>query len=388
MAKCPKIVAKLDGIYYTLQVMKTLIRYGGSMDYGKRWLRYVVGFFSLGIIFLIVPLEKSSAQCSLDMQVSTIPVQQLSPADIDFEHFDSRSLLFTITITNSNPDTVNADLEGFVDIYLADGTNFSDPHAARFTTNQFSVPLGVRTITNLNIGRNGDIGTQKFDFDDAAKNRLQDVSLSTGKFPAGRYVFHLELHSSCTQTIPTKDVVFQLQNASRVELRSPQDGTTTNEFPFFEFFQEGSSAVLTVAEKTDNQSREDAISRKPPMLEVELSGQNSFLYSGGRPLEEGKTYVWDIVSNSAGAGGTAVEVSSPIWSFTVSNSASNSIGSLLMDQLLTTFPKYKDLLEQIRKDAFVQAGQCTLNGSTITEPELMNLLSQLRDNDSVIITSE
>jgi hypothetical protein len=342
----------------------------------------------LTILMLATAVSVGYAQCPLDMHITTMPVQQLSPADIDFEHFGSGNLLFTINIGNTGGIDASATIDAALDVNLADGTNYFD--AVTFTTKKFTVPATGKTLTNLDLGHSGAIGTQQFHFDDRAKGKLQDIALSTGHFPAGKYVFHLKLKDvNCgSQIVSTGDILFQLLNASRVELRSPQNGAVTNEFPFFEFFHETNKAVLTVAEKTEGQSLEDAISRTPPMLQVELGEQNSFLYSGGRPLVEGKTYVWGVVGKSVASGGTTVDVPSPIWTFTVSSPSESSQETPFFNQLLLAFPKYKGELEKLKKDGFMQAGNCTLNGATMSEIELMNLLNQLSDNDSVVITFE
>src|ERR1051326_8831651 len=89
-----------------------------------------------------------------------------------------------------------------LDIALADNSgNFSN--AGQLTTKAFTVPhQGIRTITNLNLGTGGDVKTETFEFDDAAKSKLQDGALATGQFPAGTYTIHLGLTNlGCTQEV-------------------------------------------------------------------------------------------------------------------------------------------------------------------------------------------
>ncbi len=391
--KAVKTAENIDNIErnrYTLQNMTTLKRNGGDMGksmISKNILAGILLFFLAGL--LIVCPSGLKAQCPVDMRVTSVPVQQLSLADVDLDHFQSRSLLFTIEITNSGSVNATAKLRGALDIHLADGTNFDN--AITFTTDPFNVPAPAgRTLTNLNLGSNGDIGFLEFYYSPDAKNRIQDVALSTGSLPAGTYVFHLAMNDIlCPTDVKVGDVKLVLQNASRVELRSPQDGATTNEFPLFEFFHDGTKAILTVAELTGDQSREDAISKKPPMLEVELSGQNSFLYSGGRPLERGKTYVWNVVSKSTGIGGVETEISSQLWTFTVSSIAQGAQGLTLLDQIEQILgPKYKSLFDQLKASGYSATGNTTLNGAAISESALLNLLNELRNNDSVELNLE
>jgi hypothetical protein len=365
--------------------MNKLEKYGGVMKtIGNHFLIGYKGFLLL-LVGLAFMTSLSNAQ--LKMSVTYVPVQTLSPSDIDFEHFESRNLLFTVTISNTSGQIYTAKLAGTVDIHLADGS-YDGRRAATFTTKAFEVETNGLTFTNLNIGRNGSIGTEQFFFDQKAKDRLNDAVLSTGKFPAGSYTFHLDLTDTSAIPLDHADVGFEIQNNSRVELRSPQDGETTNEFPFFEFFQEGTQAVLTVAEKSENQSREEAISRQPAMIEKELAGQNSFLYAGGRPLEQGKTYVWQVISKSLSAGGAYAEVSSPIWTFTVSTLPQGGSEPLILSQLLELLAvKNKAIHDEIQSGGYT-VGPYTLNGNLITPGELLNLLNELRDNDTVEVTFE
>lgn len=337
--------------------------------------------YFLAILTGLIALEifcttSAPAQCQPSMTVSHTNVDELSPAEIDFEHFESRASLFTITIANTC--SLHVVLRGSIEIFLADGT--LSGNAGMFTTRPFPVDPPGKTISNMDLGRNGAVSTV-FSFDDNAKQRLQDVSLSTGKFPAGQYTIHLQLLDASLDPIGNPvDIRFDLRNISRVELRSPRDGEATNEFPLFEFYQDGDHAVLTVAEKSPDQSREDAISRKPPMVEVDLTGPNSFLYAGGRPLEDGKTYVWKVVGKKRGTGGVENEVSSTIGLFTVSASGGGGVNDAILNQLEEILgPRYSSIFTQIRAGGFHLTGTYGLNGSTLTQSELLNLLNKLRE---------
>ena len=327
------------------------------------------------------------AQCPVTMEVSHTAAQQLTLADVDFAHFQGTNLLFTVSLRNDNLLDAVVVLHLTLDIALADNSgNFSN--AVQLTTKAFTVPhQGIRTITNLNLGTGGDVKTETFEFDDAAKSKLQDGALATGQFPAGTYTIHLGLTNlGCTQEV----VTIVLRNPSSVELRSPRDDEVTNEFPLFEFYQESDRAVLTVAERTPDQSREDAIDRKPAMLEVELSGQNSFLYSGGRPLEDGKTYVWRVVSKIRSAGGADVDLPSTIGEFKVSASAQASTDDALLSQLEELLgSRYHEVFVQIRNSGFKPTGSFTLNDASLTRNQLLDLINQLREmGDSIELTFE
>jgi hypothetical protein len=144
----------------------------------------------------------------------------------------------------------------------------------------------------------------------------------------------------------------------------------------FEFYQEGGHLTLTVAELGNNQSREDAIAHQPPMLQAQLSGQNSFFYTGGRPLENGKSYVWQIVD-------AASNLSSPIWSFTVASSPVLTSDDAILDMLEQILgSRYASTIRQLREGDFHVDGTIELNGQSLTREQLLNLLNELRSGTS------
>lgn len=326
------------------------------------------------------PLLRAQPTCGLSMQITNTPVEHLGLADVDVDHFESRALLFTVQISNNAGVDRQAQLHVALMITLADGTTY--PTAVEFTTESFTVPALVgRTVTNLDIGKTKEIKTENFTYDENAKNRIQNIALGTGSFPAGRYLFRFSL----IQVTPlcdagNHDIEIVLHNPSRVELRLPADGVTTNEFPFFQFYQDAGRARLTVAELQPGQSREDAITHKPPMLETELTDQNSLLYSGGRPLEQGKTYVWQVVSEVLASGGADNTIASPIWSFTVSSAAEGTAEDAIILQLKEIFgSRFPAIFDQISRGQFRLTGKFTDNQAPLSQTDLLNLLNELRE---------
>lgn len=343
------------------------------------------------IILAAASVSAGRAQCPLTLSpVTYAPVQQLSIADIDFEHFESHTLLFTLEVKNSSGSDVQTQLQVTLDIMLANGT--LNERVLDLMSDPFTIGSSGRTITNLQMGRGGDIEFHNVTLPQDAREKVQDVALATGKFPAGTYTFRFALVNTECGTLPAEPpVVFVVQNPSRVELRSPRDGEVTNEFPLFEFFLDNSDwATLTVAEKDPDQSRDEAIVRQPPMLEVDLTGQNAFPYSGGRPLEDGKSYVWRIVSKTRSPGGTDLEVSSPIGLFTVSASGAASPQDALLNQLEEMLGRrYPGIFKEIRDGGFTLTGQYELNSSSLSRAEVLDLLLQLREmSDTIDLTLE
>ncbi len=317
--------------------------------------------------------------CPPVVSLSHASADQLSLSDLDFEHFRSATLLFTLTIGNSQLLPYEATLSASLDIQFADGSG-SYPDAVTYTSRPFTVPVGGRTVTNLNLGLGStDIKTDQFHFNEAVKQRLKDAGLGTGTLPAGIYTFHIGVQAVGCADGAQDQFVLVVANPSRVELRSPRDGETTTPFPLFEYSWDGAAAELIVAEKNVDQTREDAIERRPPMLDVELFRQNAYFYAGGRPLEQGKTYVWRVIGKITGPNGTITDVPSTVGEFVVGSGEPGSSVDLVMSQLEEMFGKrYPGIFEEIRANGFSLQPSMTLNGASITAQDLLNILLQLR----------
>jgi hypothetical protein len=338
------------------------------------------------MVILLAAGNTASAQ-SLQMEVTYMPVHRLSPADVDFQHGGGTNLLFTIQILNSGESTVSVALQGVLNVHLASG-EFSG-QGASFKSNFFDAPHGTKIIRNFDLYRTGSIGMDHSDVDGKFQGYIND-GLASGLLPEGEYTFVLTLVDANGNSLDgTKEVVFNLKNTSRAELRSPRDGESTNEFPLFEFSFDGDRATIRVAEIGEGQSREDAMSRRPLMLEADVVG-NSYSYNSGRPLENGKTYAWQLSVDQALAGGGTNSVVSPIWEFTVSGANGGGSESAIIRQLEDIFGnRYPDIFKAIHDGGFTPSDRFMLNGSTISLSDLLNLLNEIRQNaDAAELTFE
>jgi len=332
----------------------------------------------VALFLLLVFPQNSSSQCLLTLDVSHTPVQQLSISDIDFEHFQSRTLLFTMAIGNPTLLPVDAILEITMDVSLTDGAVFAP--AITYVSQPFPVKAGGQTYTNLDMGSGSTvIKTGSFDYDAAAKKRFDDVVLGTGKFPSGKYAFLVKVRCAAVTGGEVEErFVLLLRNASRVELRSPLDGESTNQFPLFEFYTDATNARLVVAEIMTGESPQSAINRDPAMLDVDLHNQNSYFYSGGRLLEQGKSYAWQVTGKSLGSGGANDDIKSEIRKFNVTQSGFSEDEILRrLEEILG--PKHKSVFDKIRKGEFKLTGKYSNNNATISTGELLNLIYELRD---------
>ena len=330
------------------------------------------------------PAAAQPAPCPLRLTAIQVPVEQLTIADFDVNHFESRGLLFTVNISNPGPSPVDVQMNVILMIQLATGEDFQP--AAIMKTEPFSVPAPGMTVTNLDLGQSKEIRFESFEIIDAAQDAIEEQTLSSGLLPAGVYTFRFSLEN-CAEAAPV-DVVIRLGNPSRVELISPRNGEGVSQFPFFEFYHEGRSARLTVAELNPGQTPENAIDRDPPMMQVDLATERSYLYSGGRPLEQGKSYVWRVQTLTRVAGGGTVDLSSPVAGFTVSE------GGTYYDALLARLEmmygaQYPDIFRAIREGAYRPTGDYSLDGTALSEADLLKVLDALQEAiDSSELTFE
>ncbi len=343
----------------------------------------VAPWFFAAAVFLAGPGPVRSQTCPLRLQAVSVPVEQLTISDFDLDNFEAKGLLFTVNVINP-PDSpaVDVQMNIILNIQLATGETFFQATIMR--TDPFTVPAGGRTVTNLDLGKSSGIGFEVFDIDDEARAAIEDRTLSTGMLPAGTYALTFSLEN-CTEAFSDGEVVWEIRNPSRVELISPRDGESTGEYPFFEFFQEGPAARLTVAEFTDGQTKEDAITRDPAMLTADLTTERSFLYQGGRPLEKGKSYVWRVEILTTVSGGDELPLSSPVYSFTVSETPGATGDGSDYDAILARLEaiygsRYPDIFRAIREGSFTLTGDYTLDADRITAEDLQALFDTLQES--------
>jgi hypothetical protein len=342
-------------------------------------------------ICLAVPATALPQTCPLGLEAAAVPVEQLTISDFDVDNFQARGVLFTVNISNpADSPAVDVQMNVILNIQLATGEGYAQATIMR--TDPFSIPPGGRTVTNLDLGKSSGIGFEVFDINDEARAAIEDRALSTGLLPAGVYTLTFSLEN-CSSA-GSDDIVWDIRNTTRVELISPRDGESTGEFPFFEFFQEGPRARLTVAEMSDGQTKEDAITRDPAMLVADLTNERSFLYQGGRPLEKGKTYVWRVETFTRIAGGDEVALSSPVYGFTVSETPGTTGDGSEFDYILARLEaiygaQYPGIFHAIREGSYKLTGDYTLDGGSISEADLQALFDTLQESvDSSELTLE
>lgn len=351
------------------------------------------------LCFLLLLAKAATFSQTLTFDVSHAPVTTLTIGDIDFKTFGSSNWLFTLAIHYTGDVVLQAEIS----VVLADGTPIANP-AATLVTTPFAVN-GTKTITNLDIGKT-DIKTQTFDYKEDAKDKLKNLAMGTGKLPAGVYTFVITISDPSYPNDPTKkatqNIIFDIENLSRLDLIAPQDGIPVNTlFPLFQWLYDGTDVQLSVYEMRGNdRSKEDALSGTP-MLKITTgtpdfpAGARSYQYpaAGVRPLEVGKTYVWQVKGLTGGSGGAGNPVNSEIWQFTVSDPNGTTLYSNTGENSRTTLTRVlyllpgmtQDLINQLTAGNFQVTGDIYVDGVHLTASDAAAILNMLAENPDKVI---
>ncbi len=346
------------------------------------------GIAGLILLLLLAVFGISAPASAQDISIRSVvaPVNTLSYGDIDFVNSSSPKWLFTISIDVVPPATVTAVMTMTLDVSLATGEYYQG--ATELITKSFEINSS-RSVTNLDIGRGKPIEDSTFTLDETAKRRIQDIALSSGSMPAGRYDFHVKVKAE--GNVGTDNFSIILSNPATVELLAPADKDPfVNEFPLFQWRGDAPRWSVAVYELLPGQtSLEEAISGVPH-LPLTTTGAQVFQYplGGVRPLQPGHVYVWFVQGHVAATGGTEHIFRSELRSFTVVSARLTT--SDLLDQLEQALgPKYRGLFDQIRAEGLTPSNAVRLNGSPISTTDLLRLLNQLRSNpDAASVTLE
>lgn len=337
----------------------------------------------------------SSSYAQLTLNVAHSDLNQLSVGDIDFQNLGTTHWYFTVTVGPSPSGKVF--LHGQIDITLGDGTIYNN--AAFFETRPFSAP---RTFTNIELGPNSDIklkGRPESDFNQAAKDRIQNDALATGRLPAGTYHFILTVTDTFnTYIYAMSEFSLSLTNYSRLDLIAPRDNETVpNPFPIFQWLYDGDQIELSIYERLPHHNSKEEAAQGTPNLVVppsQLVGVRSFQYpsSGVRLLRPGKTYVWRARGLPRGTGGRGGEINSEVWQFTVASTGGESTGPSMsqqqnvINQLQLITGLSSQILNQLVSGNLQLTGNVTdENGRQISIAELQNILNDLSQNPDKII---
>ncbi|CUS77201.1 hypothetical protein JGI7_01172 [Candidatus Kryptonium thompsonii] len=270
------------------------------------------------ILFLL--LFSTLAIGQVQIQVSApATLDQVNVADLDVSKLTDLPLLFAVTITNmGEPINIKLHFQVFAKIGNEPEDIFADAWSLPFTVDR------ILSFTNQDLasGRTSIKSDKERTqiYEDKIK-KIKDLAQSTGRLPAGRYRFVIQLlNESETSTLSTWEKVYEVVNPSRIDLISPSyQSEVRTQFPIFKwiapYFKE---FEIFVYEKLPNQTTpEEVVSGDKNLRWKYKTTETQIQYPReALPLEDGKTYFWYVKSYLQGSRGTE-EVRSEIWSFDV-----------------------------------------------------------------------
>jgi hypothetical protein len=341
----------------------------------------------LAVLVLLPALCIAQPSSGVEITPMTAQVDRLNLADVDFLHATTPKWLFTLQLRILSGQTAEAQMDVAVSISLANGESFSNAFA--YSTVPFAIP-GIRTFTNFDL-QDPKLKSE-YRTDEAAKKRLEQMSLSSGTLPAGVYSFAVTvnlLKENKAYQQATSRFQFVLSNPSLIDLILPVDEErSAGRYPLFQWNFDGKGSRLSVYEKLPSHSSLEEATSGIPHLVTELSS-TSYLYpaAGVRPLEPGKTYVWFVEGLYGTSGGAGNTIRSKLRSFTVATGSDPTLLTILDELERAMGSKYKTLFDLIRAGDLSPTGVIRMNGVPVTTVDLLRYVNQIRNDPDAVLSA-
>ena len=264
------------------------------------------------------------------------------------------------------------------------------------------------TFINDNSGSQIELQGQLIDvLDPGLSEAIMQTILTSGKLSDGQYTFSVMVYGGLTENdlslVFDDSKTFVIQSQVPITLESPGGAlsdTTDNllytNFPIFQWSSgppcAGCETYIRVAQFDSDvhSGLEDAIEdqRVLPSNQNEdwelIDNVNSFQYpfSGAYPLEAGNVYCWQIRITLPTTSGTE-DMLSPIYAFKIGQAGNIETTSAITDPLLMMLKqaipdKFNSYFGPgMALDGYVPSGQIEINGVTVDQSVINNLLQQI-----------
>ena len=265
-----------------------------------------------------------------------------------------------------------------------------------------------RTFINDNSGNQIELQGRLIDvLDPGLSEAIMQTILTSGKLSDGQYTFSVMVYGGLTENdlslVFDDSKTFVIQSQVPITLESPGGAlsdTTDNllytNFPIFQWSSgppcAGCETYIRVAQFDSDvhSGLEDAIEdqRVLPSNQNEdwelIDNVNSFQYpfSGAYPLEAGNVYCWQIRITLPTTSGTE-DMLSPIYAFKIGQAGNIETTSAITDPLLMMLKqaipdKFNSYFGPgMALDGYVPSGQIEINGVTVDQSVINNLLQQI-----------
>jgi hypothetical protein len=347
------------------------------------------------LALLIAQPPEASAQSPLRVTTTVVPVNSLTINDLDFVNSTTPQWLFTVTLTTGEPLPIDCQMDLALTARLATGENLGT--IATMRTTWFAV-TGVRSVTNLDL-RDPALRESDVVWDEEKRDRLRDLSLPSGRLPAGLYGLIVAARAADGRPVtcngggsPPCNSDIQIENPGSLELLAPNDRESMSTiFPLFQWRGDFTDWRIAVFEQLPGQSSYEEAASGVPMLDASVpAGTTSFQYpqTAGRLLRADATYVWFVEGMTGETGGSTRVLRSPLRSFTVVTGPAGLSLSMLDELERALGPRYQPVFDRIRSEGLTSTGTIRLNGTIITTGELVSILNRLRTTPDAVSTVE
>ncbi len=219
---------------------------------------------------------------------------------------------------------------------------------------------------------------------------LQASVLSSGSLPAGEYRYVLNVSGGDVNYNFPNERTFIISNPSAIDLVFPTDGYqfAGNTYPVFEWSSTGCEHyAIRICEynPTVHSSYEDAIQSEAVFpypdnggfVEIGSSIQLDYSTANGRPLEPGKSYVWQVKKTCYTNIGNQ-DIYSEIYSFTITEVGAPESECLQQIHNALGDNQYNALFGPNGPlHGLTDCPEITLDGQPISATDFANLLMQL-----------
>ena len=296
-------------------------------------------------------------------------VQVFFLSDFDLMELGTGPELFRIIIYNRGP------AKYVVGRFSIVSDNFGTLLSGQ--TKPFLLDSNWTVITNHELfSTSGDFALDNYSLEDAAAE-LRNLLLQTNKLPTDTYSFTWKILDTQNQLLDDDTQPLTITNPTSLDLIAPGTEATSAElpiiftaFPLFQWESDASDFILTVCERMDPGQSPEEVMNGEPRLRKEIEDENFCQYPASEPgvwpLEEGKTYYWQVAAKIVSPGGP-VELPGEIWGFTIADQ-----GAVISNiEQMRTISNLRTILgDEIVEKLFGMSGE--LDGFTITGVVLLD----------------
>ncbi|MBN1560005.1 hypothetical protein JW998_07125 [candidate division KSB1 bacterium] len=356
------------------------------------------------LLTMLVP-GLSAQDVTIDATPQTSDVQLFMLSDFNFSgRGTSAAELFLVTLTNGSNEQQLCELA--IEIVAESQGLLASGHTRPFIL----APNEQIRVSNRDLFTKA----QQFSLEDYqiadVGNELTSILLATGRLPADTYYFRFNAQSGGFSD--ETEIRFVITNPNTLDLISPgviatsaEEGLIHTPLPLFRWESDINTFRLTIAEELpdaqDGLSPEEMMQQRVIFqqiltvgsgLDAPLTGHiipsTLFQYPvDGRPLEEDKTYYWQIVGLVRSS--SELEIGGEIWKFRIVGTGGAGTLTPLQQQILNLV---RELDSSLLKpggalNGCIPTEIVTKNGVILSEDAIIDALSRLVDGEYELLDS-